>query len=99
MIPKPNASAYSGGNGVAYSGFVNNETNSVLSGTLTYSGTSQGAKNAGSYLITPGGQTSGNYNISFNNGTLTVSKALLSITAPPTPRHTTALQRQLQYLP
>ncbi|AOW10017.1 MBG domain-containing protein [Flavobacterium gilvum] len=73
--------AYSGGNGVAYSGFVNNETASVLGGTLAYSGTSQGAINVGPYVITPGGLTSNNYAITFNNGILTVGTAPLSVTA------------------
>ncbi len=64
--------SYSGGNGVGYSGFVNSETSSALGGTLAYSGSSQGAKNAGSYVITPSGLTSGNYTISFVDGTLTI---------------------------
>jgi len=67
--------AYSGGNGVSYAGFVNAEDASVLGGTLSYSGTSQGAIAAGSFVITPGGLTSGNYAISFVNGTLTVTAA------------------------
>ena len=73
--------AYGGGNGVSYTGFVNGESNAVLGGTLGYSGTSQGAVNAGSYVITPGGLTSSNYAISFVNGALTVNKAALTITA------------------
>jgi len=73
--------AYSGGNGVSYAGFVNGETSSVLGGTLSYSGTSQGAVNAGSYVITPSGLTSGNYSITFTKGTLTVSPAPLTVTA------------------
>ncbi|MFT3823639.1 MAG: MBG domain-containing protein [Chitinophagaceae bacterium] len=76
-----NAVAYSGGNGIVYSGFVNNETATVLTGTLSYSGTSQGAKAAGSYVITPGGYTSANYSISYLNGTLTISPAALTIQA------------------
>ncbi|OYV46008.1 MAG: hypothetical protein B7X10_05255 [Burkholderiales bacterium 21-58-4] len=68
--------AYSGGNGVAYSGFVNSETYAVLGGTLVYSGTSQGAIDAGSYVITPGGLTSSNYNIGYVS-------ANLNIVAPP----------------
>ncbi|TAN50020.1 MAG: hypothetical protein EPN21_09975, partial [Methylococcaceae bacterium] len=67
--------AYSGGNGVGYSGFVNGETSAVLGGALAYGGTSQGATNAGSYAITPGGLTSGNYTISFANGNLTINPA------------------------
>ena len=76
-----NGLAYSGGNGVTYTGFVNGETSAVLGGTLAYGGTSQGAINAGSYLITPGGYTSGNYAISFTYGALTVNTAPLTVTA------------------
>ena len=75
------ALAYPGGNGVAYSGFVNGETSTVLGGSLAYGGTSQGAINAGSYAITPFGLTSGNYSISFIDGTLTVNKYPITITA------------------
>ncbi|MDD5335968.1 MAG: MBG domain-containing protein, partial [Rhodoferax sp.] len=73
--------AYSGGNGVAYSGLVNGETSSVLGGTLAYGGSSQGAVDAGSYIITPGGQTSGNYTVSYVNGALTIGKAPLTVSA------------------
>jgi len=76
-----NGLAYSGGNGVVYSGFVNGEGVSVLGGALAYSGSAQGATNAGGYLITPGGLSSGNYNISYADGALTVNHALLSVTA------------------
>lgn len=65
--------AYRGGNGVVYSGFVNGESNAALGGTLAYGGTSQGAINAGSYAITPGGLTSGNYTITYRDGVLTVN--------------------------
>jgi hypothetical protein len=70
--------AYSGGNGVTYSGFVAGQTAAVLGGALTYSGTSQGAKDVGSYSIIPGGLTSGNYAITFVNGTLTILPATLA---------------------
>ena len=73
--------AYSGGNDVAYSGFVNSETFSVLGGTLGYSGSSQGATNAGSYTITPGGLTSNNYTVSFVNGALTIAPRAITVTA------------------
>jgi hypothetical protein len=73
--------AYSGGNGVNYAGFVNDETSAVLGGALVYGGTSQGAVNAGNYVITPSGLTSGNYDISYVNGSLSVSKAALTVTA------------------
>lgn len=67
--------AWSGGNGVSYSGFVAGQDASILSGSLAYGGTSQGAVNAGNYTITPSGLTSGNYAIAFNNGALTVAPA------------------------
>ncbi|RXK82942.1 MBG domain-containing protein [Filimonas effusa] len=73
--------AYTGGNGVSYNGFVTGDDATVLGGTLSYSGTSQGAKNGGRYLITPGGYTSGNYNINYANGQLTVTKKELTVTA------------------
>jgi trimeric autotransporter adhesin len=68
-------SAYSGGNGVVYSGLVGGETAGVLTGALTYGGNSQGASAAGTYAITPGGLGSGNYAITFNNGALTLTPA------------------------
>ena len=54
-----------------YSGFVNGETPAVLGGTLAF--TRAPGQNVGSYLITPSGQTSGNYVITFNTGTLTIT--------------------------
>ena len=78
-----NGIAYSFGNGVVYAGFVNNENNTVLSGSLTYAGSSQGAINAGNYVITPQGLTSSNYQISFVDGTLTISPAAQPVILPP----------------
>lgn len=78
--------AYTGGNGVTYTGFVNGETNAVLGGTLSYTGSSQSAINAGLYAITPTGLTSTNYSISYTNGTLTVNPAVLTYTANPATR-------------
>ncbi|MBN1904816.1 MAG: hypothetical protein JW927_06935, partial [Deltaproteobacteria bacterium] len=63
---------YSGGNGVTYAGFANNETSSVLNGTLEYGGTSQGAVNPGLYDIVPFGLTSNNYDINFISGLLEI---------------------------
>ncbi|MFB2120622.1 MBG domain-containing protein [Parapedobacter sp. 2B3] len=71
--------AYSGGNGVAYTGFVPGEDASVLSGTLTYSGSSQGAMEADTYTITPGGLTSSNYAVTFADGTLVISGGAANI--------------------
>jgi hypothetical protein len=64
-----------------YSGFVNGETSAVLGGTLAF--IRAPGENVGSYLITPSGQTSGNYTITFNTGTLGVTKAVLSVMANP----------------
>ncbi|MCJ9733970.1 filamentous hemagglutinin N-terminal domain-containing protein, partial [Bradyrhizobium sp. PRIMUS42] len=72
--------AFSGGS-VAYSGFMNGETASVLSGTLSYGGTAQGAVNAGRYGLTAAGLSSANYAITFVDGSLTVNKAALTVTA------------------
>ncbi len=76
-----NANSYSGGNGVTLLGFVNNETISVLSGTLTYTGSSQGAKNIGTYYIVPAGYVANNdnYNINFVSGILTINAKSLTI--------------------
>jgi len=73
--------AYQGGNGVVYAGFVNSETEAVLKGTLAYTGTSQGAKDVNTYAITPGSLTSGNYTITFVDGTLNITKATPTVTA------------------
>ena len=76
-----NGSAYNGGNGVSYAGFVNNEGSTVLGGALTYGGSSQGAVNTGSYDIVPGGLSSSNYTLAYASGALTVNPAALTITA------------------
>ena len=66
---------------VTNSGFVNGETATVLGGTLTFSRAP--GENVGSYLITPSGLTSSNYTIAFNTGSLTITKAALSVGADP----------------
>jgi subtilisin-like proprotein convertase family protein len=64
---------------VSYAGFVNSETPAVLGGTLAF--TRAPGESVGSYLITPSGLTSGNYAITFNTGTLSITQAALSVTA------------------
>ncbi|MCX7246442.1 MAG: YDG domain-containing protein [Burkholderiales bacterium] len=76
--------AYSGGNGVSYSGFVLSQDFNALGGALSYAGTAQSATNAGSYLITPQGYTSGNYSFNYVNGTLTVDKKTVTLSAAKT---------------
>jgi len=82
--------AYTGGNGVTYTGLVNSETSAVLGGALAYGGTLQGAINADGYVITPSGQTSGNYTITYVDGVLTITAAPSIITSAPGTTTTTA---------
>jgi hypothetical protein len=66
---------------VEYLGFVNSEAPGVLGSTLGFSGTAVGAVNAGSYTIIPEGLTSTNYDITFEDGTLTINKVQLTVMA------------------
>ena len=69
-------------------GFVNEETASVLGGTASYtvknsSGTAvtiSKTTNAGTYTITPSGLSSNNYNITYKAGTLTIGQETNPIT-------------------
>lgn len=63
--------------GVTYSGFVNGESETVLGGTLAYDYNYAQNYNVGTYTITPKGLTSGNYNITFVAGTLTVNAKVI----------------------
>ncbi|MFZ9189028.1 MAG: MBG domain-containing protein, partial [Algoriphagus sp.] len=55
---------------VTYSGFLANQTASVLSGTLTYSRAV--GQNPGSYAVTASGLSSTNYSFTYVSGTLTI---------------------------
>jgi RHS repeat-associated protein len=69
-----------------YSGFVNGDTSSVVSGSPSYSTTATTSSPVGTYPITPGGGslTAANYTpSSFVNGTLTINKATPTITWTP----------------
>ena len=72
---------FSGGNGVSYSGFKPGDSATSLSGTLTFGGTAQGAKNAGNYTLSAGGYYSGQqgYDIEYVDGALTINKADLAL--------------------
>ncbi len=75
---------------VSYSGFVNGDGPTALSGTLAFNfagkpPTSYGPSaivpvNAGTYAVRPSGLTSNNYDITFKGGTYTVNPAPLTIT-------------------
>jgi hypothetical protein len=64
----------------SYSGFVNGDTSSVVSG-LSIATTAVTGSGAGTYPITASGASAANYSISYVGGTLTVSQAPLTITA------------------
>jgi len=76
-----NGTAYSGGNGLVLIGLASGESISNLTGTLTYAGTSQGAKNVDIYTIIPDGLSSPNYNINFVGDKLEIKKATLKVIA------------------
>lgn len=65
----------------SYAGFVNNEGPSDLTGMVSFGGTAASAVDAGTYVIAPSGVSSQNYAITFGNGTLTISRAPLSVHA------------------
>src|SRR5262249_49908896 len=68
---------------VSYSGFVNSDTASVLSGNPALTTTATVGSPVGSYPITASQDTlrAANYSFSFVNGTLTVTKSLLTVRA------------------
>ena len=68
------------GNGVEYNGFKNDETESVLSGTIAYSYDYSKFGDVGdSYRITPSGLSADNYDIAFSEGKLTVNQKEVGI--------------------
>ena len=68
---------------VSYSGFVNSEGTNVLSGQPALSTAANSASPVGSYdiVVGLGSLSATNYSFSLTNGTLTVGKALLTVTA------------------
>ena len=66
---------------VSYAGFVNGETNTALGGTLVVSSAADTNSPVGSYPIIASGYSGENYAISYQPGWLTVTNALLTITA------------------
>ncbi|HEX3883081.1 MAG TPA: MBG domain-containing protein [Stellaceae bacterium] len=65
------------GFGASYSGFVNGDTSSVVSGLILSPPPSPA--NAGAYAIVPSGAAAANYAIGYRNGTLTITPASLTI--------------------
>lgn len=60
------------GNGVSFTGFVNGETEAVVSGTVTYDFNYNQFGDVGTYAITPAGLNADNYMISYKKGSLEV---------------------------
>ena len=65
---------------VTYTGFVNNENESVLTIQPTVTSTATQTSNVGTYPIVVSGAKAKNYEISYEFGTLTINKAPLYIT-------------------
>lgn len=65
---------------VNYSGFVVGEDETDLGGSLTFDSPYAIGSAVGTYSIMPSGLISGNYDISFNPGTLTVDELILTVT-------------------
>ena len=65
------------------SGFLGDDTASVITGSVTHSTTGSSIANVGSYTITPNvsSLSATNYSFSASNGTLTINKAVLTITS------------------
>ncbi len=69
---------------VSYSGFIDGEDETNLSGALSFAGTATTAINAGTdYTITPGGLSSENYAIVYVDGYLDIQKVDQTITFNP----------------
>jgi len=66
---------------VTYSGWKNSDNVSSLTTQPTAATTATQTSNAGNYTITPSGGVSTNYDFTYQNGTLTVTKAPLTVTA------------------
>jgi hypothetical protein len=65
----------------AFSGFVNGDDASCLDTPVELTTTATATSNVGTYPITASGAADANYTITFVNGTLTVKRAPLTITA------------------
>lgn len=68
---------------ISYTGFVNGDIASSLTTQPTATTTATASSPVGTYTITSGGGSSSNYAFSYVDGTLTVGKAVLTITADP----------------
>src|SRR5690606_39296723 len=67
------------GPAVHYTGFVGGEDESVLGGSVAFGGTSQTAKDVGTYTITASGLTSNNYEIKIGRASWREREAPLTV--------------------
>ena len=65
----------------SYSGFVNGDNASSLTAQAAITTTGSSSSAAGNYSITASGAASPNYNINYQNGTLTINPAVLNVAA------------------
>src|SRR5436305_978638 len=70
---------------VRYVGFVNGDDRTEERRALAYTTAADASSHVGSYSVTPGGQTSSDYTISYSAGTRDVTSAVLSATADAIP--------------
>ena len=66
---------------ISYSGFLNSETVAVIDVPAMSSTVANSASDAGAYNIIASGASDGNYDFVYNPGTLTITKAPLTLTA------------------
>ncbi len=66
---------------VTYSGFVNGENSTIVTGTLSSSTAATTNSPVGNYAVTVFGQTAPNYTMNYVAGTLTVTSSALTVTA------------------
>ncbi|MFZ9244915.1 MAG: beta strand repeat-containing protein, partial [Burkholderiaceae bacterium] len=61
--------------GVSYTGFVHGETDSVVTGTASYSRSDSANTNAGTYALSVSGLNAANYDLTYQTGTYTIVPA------------------------
>jgi hypothetical protein len=66
---------------VSYTGFVNGDDSTALDTAPTASTAATAASNVGTYAITAAGGTDNDYSFGYTNGTLTIGKKGLTVTA------------------
>ena len=85
-VQRQEGAPFYGGGGVAFIGLRNVDTLAMFAGSLSYSGSSQGASNSGIYVIAPGGISNPNYNIIFASGDLVLTqRPYVPVFVPPPP--------------